>query len=197
MNLILAITKSFLISIVCFWAMCLVLKRVGLVKFPITPAALTYGLLGTICSLLHEFGHIAVANFWGLRAVWERSLNMRITTIPPIPKVPPITQLTLSLGGPFVSLIVVIVVWTLLKYAKKPSTVLVLSNLLFAQGLGGFGTFLLIIAADSRIFMQSLSVLTPIPFDVTVRILFILWVIWTWVVVKRTIKGYQYLKSNS
>jgi hypothetical protein len=185
MNLTLVIIKSLLISVLTFGVLCMALKRVNMVKFPIIPVVLAYGLLETAVSLLHEVGHIVVARCWGLGYFWVNSFNMGVSTIPPISELPQFTRLTISLGGPLVSLVTVIVVWVALKYAKKPSTVLLLTSILFVQGLGSL--------ADSLIFAQALPALTSISYDNALRVLFIFWTIVTFLILKRTMKSYRYL----
>jgi hypothetical protein len=197
MNLLESVISSFIISVLGFGGVNYILKKERLIKSRLVELTFIGAILNVAGSLVHELGHALVAEYWGLSVTWGGSIRgQSIATSPPIYEFPPKVQTTVALAGPLVSGMVILVIWLVLKYTKNSDVIVVLTYLLFTQGLGCFGTFLYVFSGDAQNFAQGLSKLTGMPLETIGLLLIVSSIVLVVVVVKRCVKSYEYIRDQ-
>ncbi len=131
----------------------------GIRKSFIPPLFVICAITSWFLTVLHEVGHIAAAEYFGLEVVsfegtWR---GYQITTNPPVYLAPPTAQAGSAIAGPAVEAVVTLVILLILRYSKNRGVRLVSAYLLIGTVLGGIALlFFPFIGGDGGNFFQGI-----------------------------------------
>ena len=198
MSLQVSVIFSVFLSLAVFGSINHKLNKERLVRYSVIWLTFVGASLNITASLLHELAHALTAELWGLKVTWGGSLGGQyIITTPMIYDTPPLVQMTVALSGPLLSLLIVAILWQILNHTGNAAATVVLTYLLFVQGLGSFGSLLMIFSGDARNFAQGVSKFFAIPIEHVGYVLVVVSFLWILAVTKRCMKSVDILKTGN
>ncbi|KKS17376.1 MAG: hypothetical protein UU77_C0001G0036 [candidate division WWE3 bacterium GW2011_GWC1_41_7] len=198
MSLQVSVIFSVFLSLAVFGSINHKLNKERLVRYSVIWLTFVGASLNITASLLHELAHALTAELWGLKVTWGGSLGGQyIITTPMIYDTTPLVQMTVALSGPLLSLLIVAILWQILNHTGNAAATVVLTYLLFVQGLGSFGSLLMIFSGDARNFAQGVSKFFAIPIEHVGYVLVVVSFLWILAVTKRCMKSVDILKTGN
>ena len=198
MSLQVSVIFSVFLSLAVFGSINHKLNKERLVRYSVIWLTFVGASLNITASLLHELAHALTAELFGLKVTWGGSLGGQyIITTPMIYDTTPLVQMTVALSGPLLSLLIVAILWQILNHTGNAAATVVLTYLLFVQGLGSFGSLLMIFSGDARNFAQGVSKFFAIPIEHVGYVLVVVSFLWILAVTKRCMKSVDILKTGN
>lgn len=173
LDLILIVKHIPLSIIFCLLPIFIILKhkKLQFTKLSFVILVITCGFMTEAVSVLHEVGHILVANLYNIKVVNLNCtlLYYSVTLAPPIYEADGFTQTAISIAGPAVSSITALLTLLATRIFKSKFIKIVFIYLFYVSMLGGVFSLFLAFSGDAPNFFQGLAKisgvgLTPMAF---------------------------------